>query len=138
MLHASTGDTDELVLDLTRAYEAEGLLTLTRSFVWHKEKLPRLELLDEYRYDGIPASWTERFVTWRKPELLRSGAVLLPGEGGGVEVSYNPGAVEPEIAAHMYRDHFGREQVWHSLDFHAVRPGSEGRFAFTFQFLQFL
>lgn len=135
VLHASTGDKDELSLDLTRAYEADGLLSLTRSFVWHKEKLPRLELLDEYRYEGVPGSWTERFVTWRKPLLLRSGVVLLPGAGGGVEVSYDPVAVEPEIAAHRYRDHFGREQVWHSLDFHAVRPGSKGRFAFTFQFL---
>ncbi|QSF43766.1 heparinase II/III family protein [Paenibacillus tianjinensis] len=135
VLHASTGDTDELSLDVTRAYEVEALLSLTRSFVWHKEKLPRLELLDEYRYEGVPGSWTERFVTWRKPLLLRSGVVLLPGAGGGVEVSYDPVAVEPEIAAHRYRDHFGREQVWHSLDFHAVRPGSGGRFAFTFQFL---
>ncbi|MBW4079859.1 heparinase II/III family protein [Paenibacillus sp. S150] len=136
VLHASAGDTDELTLDLTLAYRTAGLKSLIRSFVWRKERHPRLELWDEYRYGGIPASWTERFVTWRKPEILRPGAVLLPGSaGGGAEVSYDSGAVEPEITPHLYRDHFGREQVWHSLDFHALQPGSGGRFAFTFQFL---
>lgn len=135
VLHASTGGTDELTLDLTRAYQSEGLKSFIRSFVWHKEKRPRLELLDEYRYEGIPLSWTERFVTWRRPELHSPGVVLLPGKSGGVAVSYDSGTVAPEIAAHVYRDHFGRERVWHSLDFQALQPGSGGSFAFTFQFL---
>lgn len=136
VLRASAGERDELTLDLTRAYQVTGLQTLIRSLVWHKEEQPRLELTDTYQYEGIPASWTERFVTWREPKFLRPGALLLPGTTGrGVELTYDPLEVEPEIAAHVYRDHFGRETLWHSLDFHALQPGAEGKLAFTFQFL---
>lgn len=137
VLHVSTAaDKDELVVELSKAYEAAGLKSMVRSLVWHKEPLPRLELRDEYGYEGVPESWTERFVTWRRPEILRSGTVLLPGgNGGGVEVHYDDKLVQPEITAREYRDHSGRETLWHTLDFHVLRPGSEGRFAFTFQFL---
>ncbi|MNV90137.1 hypothetical protein D3C71_1844890 [compost metagenome] len=121
---------------MAQAYPVTGLQSLVRSLVWHKNELPRLELTDTWRYEGTPVSWTERFVTWRKPELLRSGAVLLPGiTGSGVEVTYDPQVVQPEFAAHVYRDHFGQDTVWHSLDFHVLQPGAEGRLAFTFQFL---
>ncbi|MNF05869.1 hypothetical protein D3C80_2056970 [compost metagenome] len=50
-------------------------------------------------------------------------------------MTYDPAVVELQINEHVYRDHFGQEQVWHSLDFQAVRPGSEGSYAFTFQFI---
>ncbi|MBY9077419.1 hypothetical protein KIH86_25115 [Paenibacillus sp. HN-1] len=137
VLHAAAAaDRDELTLDLTKAYGAGGLTSLVRSLVWYKEEFPCLALTDEYRYDGKPSSWIERFVSWRKPELIRPGSVLLQGEnGGGVRVSYDPAALGPEVTAHMYRDHFGRDTVWHSLDFHAVQPGDTGRFSFTFQFI---
>lgn len=137
VLHAATGGAaDKLTLDLTAAYEAEGLQSLIRTLVWHKEELPRLELIDKYSYAGVPESWTERFITWRKPEELSPGTVLLPGqESGGVKVTYDPAAVGLQINEHVYRDHFGQDQVWHSLDFQAVRPGSEGSYAFTFQFI---
>lgn len=137
VLYAAAGtDRDELKLELSKAYETEGLKSLVRSLVWHKEELPRLELCDEYLYEGAPESWTERFVTWRQPEHLRPGIVLLPGsDGGGVEVHYDNTLVEPEFTLREYRDHYGRETVWHTLDFHVLRPGSEGRFVFTFQFL---
>lgn len=137
VLHASAaGEQDELTLEMTQAYQITGLQSLVRSLVWYKEELPRLELTDAYRYEGNPASWTERFVTWREPKLLRPGALLLPGAAGnGVEVNYDPLAVQPEIAGHEYRDHFGRETRWYSLDFHVLQPGAEGKLAFTFQFL---
>lgn len=137
VIHAGTAaDRDELTLELSLAYRVEGLRHLVRSLVWHKEQRPRLELSDQYRFEGAPSSWTERFVTWRRPELLRPGAVLLPGiAGGGIEVGYDDHAVEPVIVPHVYRDHFGRDTVWHSLDFHALQPGPEGKFTFTFQFI---
>ncbi|UQZ32710.1 hypothetical protein C2I18_03535 [Paenibacillus sp. PK3_47] len=137
VLHASAApDKDELVVELSGAYETPGLKSLVRSLVWHKEPLPRLELCDEYSCEGAPESWTERFVTWRRPELLEAGTVLLPGSaGGGVEVHYDDKLVQPEITAREYRDHSGRETLWHTLDFHVLHPGPEGRLAFTFQFL---
>lgn len=137
VLHASTSvEKDEMTVELSHAYELEGLQSLIRTLVWYKEKLPRLELFDEYHYSGGLESWTERFVTWRRPEILRSGVVLLPGtQAGGVEVIYDAQVVEPEITVREYRDHFGRDTIWFTLDFHAIQPGPEGRFAFTFQFL---
>lgn len=137
VLHASAAaDKDELVVELSKAYGAEGLKSLVRSLVWHKERLPRLELCDEYCYEGVPESWIERFVTWRRPELLKAGTVLLPGSAGDrVEVHYDDKLVRPEITALEYRDHFGRETLWHTLDFHVLHPGPEGKLVFTFQFL---
>lgn len=137
VLHASAAvEKDELKLELSQAYEVEELQSLIRSMVWYKGQHPRLELMDEYQCNGKSVSWTERFVTWRRPKILRSGVVLLPGTGvGGVEVTYDVQIVEPEITAREYRDHFGRDTVWHTLDFHALQPGSEGKLAFTFQFI---
>lgn len=136
VLHAMAGKQDELMLALTRAYQVTGLKSLIRTLVWHKEKLPRLELTDNYRYEGNPESWTERFVTWREPKLLRPGAILLPGsKGHGVQVTYDLKVVEPQIKTHVYQDHFGQETLWHSLDFHVLHPGAEGKLVFNFQFL---
>ncbi|OMC77264.1 hypothetical protein BSO21_35820, partial [Paenibacillus odorifer] len=136
VLHASAEENDELTLDLTQAYQVTGLQSLIRSFVWHKEECPRLELTDTYRYAGIPASWTERFVTWREPKLLHPGTLLLPGTTArGVEVTYDSLKVEPEITVHVYRDHFGMEKLWYSLDFHVLQLGAVGKLVFTFQFL---
>lgn len=137
VLYASASvEKDELKLELSQAYEVEELQSLIRSMVWYKGQHPRLELVDEYQYNGKPVSWTERFVTWHRPKILRSGVVLLPGTGvGGVEVTYDVQIVGPEITAREYRDHFGRDTVWHTLDFHALQPGSEGKLAFTFQFI---
>ena len=92
--------------------------------------------MDQYRYKGMLVSWTERFGTLRRPKMLRSGVVLLPGTGvDGVELTYDVQIVEPEITAREYRDHFGRDTVWYTLDFHALQPGSEGKLVFTFQFI---
>lgn len=138
MLHASAGEErDELTLELAGAYPVSGLKSLVRSLVWHKEERPRLELTETYQYNGAPASWTERFVTWRRPELLQPGSVLLPGSiaGNGVQVAYDPQLVQPEINAHVYKDHYGRDTQWHSLDFQLLRPEAEGVLRFTFQFL---
>ncbi|MFD1905289.1 hypothetical protein ACFTAO_32190 [Paenibacillus rhizoplanae] len=137
MLHASAAAVkDELTLELARAYPVAGLQSLVRSLVWHKEELPRLELTDTYRYDGTPASWTERFVTWRRPELTGPRQVLLPGaDGHGVQVTYDPQIVRPEITAHVYQDHYGQDTVWHSLDFQVLQPGAEGVLVFTFEFM---
>ncbi|MEK4349979.1 heparinase II/III family protein [Paenibacillus sp. FSL R5-0475] len=137
VLYASAAvEKDELKLELSQAYEVEELQSLIRSMVWYKGQHPRLELMDEYQYNGKSVSWTERFVTWRRPKMLRSGVVLLPGTGvGGVELTYDVQIVEPEITAREYRDHFGRDTVWHTLDFHALQPGSEGKLVFTFQFI---
>lgn len=136
VLRAESGKQDELTLDLTRAYQVTGLRSFIRTLVWHKEEHPRLELTDTYRYEGNPESWTERFVTWREPKLLRPGAIQLPGaKGRGVEVIYDLSVVEPEIIEHVYRDHFGQETIWHSLDFHVIHPGAEGKLVFQFQFI---
>lgn len=139
VLHAQTEpDRDELTLELAAAYNFGGLKSLVRSLVWHKDGAPRLELADEFRMDAAPERWTERFVTWLRPDLLSSGTVLLPGmtgSCGGVEVRYDPALVEPEIAAHEFRDHFGVVRAWHTLDFHVIAPESSGRIAFTFQFV---
>ncbi|WP_238650330.1 heparinase II/III family protein [Paenibacillus piscarius] len=138
VLHASAEEErDELTLELAGAYPVSGLKSLVRSLIWHKEERPRLELTDTWQYDGTPASWTERFVTWRRPELLHPGSVLLPGEtaGNGAVVAYDPQLVQLEINAHVYNNHYGRETPWHSLDFHVLRPEAEGVLRFTFQFL---
>ncbi|AIQ35129.1 hypothetical protein R50345_11240 [Paenibacillus sp. FSL R5-0345] len=137
VLYASTAPVrDELTLELSQAYEVEELQSLIRSIVWYKERRPRLELTDEYRFNGKLVGWTERFVTWCRPKILRTGVVLLPGtDVGGVEVIYDAQIVEPEITAREYRDHFGRETAWYTLDFHLLQPGAVGKLAFTFQFI---
>lgn len=126
---------DELTLELSRAYGMGSLKSLVRSLTWHKEELPRLELTDEYRFGGTPSSWTERFVTLSRPEIMQPGVAVLRGaKGGGIKVFYDSQSVQPEIAAHVYRNHFGEGTAWHSLDFHALRLCPEGKFIFNFQF----
>lgn len=137
VLHAQIGaDRDEWTMELRGAYDSPQLQSLTRALIWHKGEQPHLELTDSYRYDGTPSNWCERFVTWRQPEcVLDTGKVILPGEKGHVEIEYDLQRCHVVITPRHYRNHFGVDTAWYSVDFEAAELGMEGTFYFIFRFV---
>ncbi|WP_411349018.1 hypothetical protein [Paenibacillus sp. WLX2291] len=137
VLHAQIGaERDEWTVELNGAYDIPQLQSLTRSLIWHKGAQPYVKLTDSYVYDGTPSSWRERFVTWKQPELaVNEGTVILPGEHGQVEVEYDPQRCQVVITPQRYRDHFGVDTVWYSVDFDVIKPGAEEALTFIFRFV---
>ncbi|MNO85118.1 hypothetical protein D3C76_764800 [compost metagenome] len=70
---------DVLVLDLTKAYASENLISFTRSCQFHTHTL-RIE--DQYSFVSKPVSIIERFVTFIEPNLQRDGEIMLQAENG--------------------------------------------------------
>lgn len=139
VLEAATGGTrDELRLDLTGAYEEPGLKRFTRSFVWDKMELPALELTDEFRFVLQPEALAERVVTPLRPVMNGNGEVLLARTGGGkraLRIVYDGQRLEPAAQPHTFRNHFGRDETWYSLDFIVKQPGLTERVRLKFEFV---
>lgn len=129
---------DKLTMELSSAYPLDELTSFTRSWSWHKSKLPSLVLQDEFCFKAAPGSLTERFVTLLPPVLAaESGLIVLPGREGkaALELRYNADLLRPEISRRTFRDHFGRDAVWYTVDFHALQLKRTMRFQFQFQFV---
>ncbi|WP_019909855.1 heparinase II/III family protein [Paenibacillus sp. HW567] len=134
---AAGGGADVLKLDLTRAYGHVPLERLTRSFRWHGEgELPVLELIDEFRFGGVPETLTERFVTFCRP-VLEEGSIVLEGKDGRrLRICSGGGPLNAEITEHTYNDHFGAVKTWYGLDYHALgKLDKQARYEFKFQFM---
>ncbi|NHN31315.1 heparinase II/III domain-containing protein [Paenibacillus agricola] len=67
---------DEMVLDLSQAYDSANLLKLQRLFRFDKAK-GSLVLEDEYVFKEQPTSVTERFVSFLQPTLISPGVIRL-------------------------------------------------------------
>lgn len=119
-------------LDITAAYSAPRLSSLVRELVWRKSGLPSLKLTDEFTFTFPPGSVVERIVTMCPPMIPEaegaggkelSGSLLLQGEGSrhAARVVYDPGLLRPIVTERVYRDHFGKETPWYTVDFELLR-----------------
>jgi hypothetical protein len=138
-LQASIGEReDRLQFEMRRAYRLPHLTSLVRQFVWHKSETPMLVLRDRFAFSAPPSSIVERIVTKLEP-VLDGGALTLKGEGGRrLWIRFDPDAVQPSVACHTYRDHFGKDTLWYSMDFSVRQPERklEHCVELTFQFAQ--
>jgi hypothetical protein len=136
VLEASTSDAeDRLVVELSGAYKNDKLVSLKREWVWHKELRTVLTLTDEYRFHTVPGSLTERMVTLIQPVVHNNGTIVLSGNGlKEVRVQYDPVLLQPSIGEHSFRNHFGVDTVWYSLDFivKVTEPLTKAVFRFEF------
>ncbi|MCC3375762.1 hypothetical protein [Cohnella sp. REN36] len=127
---------DRLALELAGTYGHPGLRSLVRRFVWRKSARPTLMLTDEYDFAASPDRVTERLVSRTVPEPAEPGVILLRGERRSVRLAYDADILEPEIASRVFRNHFGADERYYTIDLHVRKPVvSTLRIALNFQFL---
>lgn len=137
VLEAVPGESfDVLRLDLTAAYECPGLKTLTRSLIWNKVDLPILELRDEYQFSFLPQKLVERIVTKIEPFAVRPGELILTGKGKrSLKIHFDAEKLEPMWEIRSFRNHFGVEESWYSLDFVVRQHECVLQIALKFEFV---
>lgn len=115
-------DTNELELELSLAYESVHLQSLRRCFKWHKTlktEKPCLELTDKYSFNVMPEQVTERFICAIKPQLI-DGNIELKTEDLILRITYAKETLKPVINELEHMDHFGRKQIFYTLDFNLI------------------
>ncbi|MUG47666.1 hypothetical protein GNP95_22185 [Paenibacillus woosongensis] len=134
---ASGASESRMTVELSRAYDSQELQSFTRSWLWRKEELPRLELRDKFSFSKMPDTLVERFVTLIQPEVpLEQGRLLLVRGNLTLELVYDDRQLRAEVTERTYRDHFGKDQVWYALDFHVLQPQEQLELCFLFRFIQ--
>ncbi|MFB5673756.1 heparinase II/III family protein [Paenibacillus terreus] len=133
VLQATVHDSEvSFRLDITAAYSAPRLSSLVRELVWRKSGLPSLKLSDEFNFTSLPGSVVERLVTMCPPVIPEAegaggkgvfGSLLLRGEGSrhAARVVYDTELLKPIVTERVYRDHFGRDTPWYTVDFELRR-----------------
>jgi hypothetical protein len=114
--------TNELELELASAYEDVHLQGLRRCLKWHKTletEKPYLELTDKYCFTAMPEQVTERFICAVKPQLV-DGHVELRRDDLSIQVIYAKDNLKPVINELEHMDHFGKNQVFYTLDFKLI------------------
>lgn len=99
---SGTTGRDVFVLEISRAYNDNSLVSLLRSFVFEKTAAPKLTVKDSYTFEHAPSSVTERFVTFREPKLLSPGRVEIQGERGRIFVVYDPNVLEFSVEKDIF------------------------------------
>ncbi|CAH0122687.1 hypothetical protein PAE9249_05273 [Paenibacillus sp. CECT 9249] len=131
-----SGGVCRFAVELSGAYDCADLQSLTRTWIWDKTGLPCLSLQDDFRFRAAPDRLTERFVALIKPDYAGPGRLLLRRGGLMLELHYDDRQLRSEVSARTYRDHFGQEQVWYTLDFHVLRSELQFGIRFLFKFVQ--
>lgn len=129
-----TEEKDELVIELTSAYDVPSLQSLERSLVWHKEESPYLELTDSYSFSAIPEQVVERFICAMKP-LIEDDKVELAANNVTLQISYSTDLLDPSITEMEHIDHFGNKKIFYALDFKIIAPAlrMDTKLVFSFQ-----
>lgn len=125
-VHAHGAD---LTLDLTSAYEVNGLTALRRAFSWHRDT-GELLLVDEVEADR-PLSLEEVFVSRLRPGLSSDG-VVWTGTAARARLRLPDGCVAQIETVHT-TDHDGAPDTVHllRLGFDAVHQRARLPFRFT-------
>lgn len=135
--HASSETESRMIVELSKAYNCGDLLSFKRSWLWRKGGLPSLALKDEFSFTNKPSSLVERFVTRIQPNKLPGeGRLLLSRSDLTLELVYDHRQLQADITERIYRDHFGKDQVWYTLDFHVLQPEKLLELSFLFQFVR--
>ncbi|MED4959603.1 hypothetical protein P9747_33265, partial [Paenibacillus macerans] len=71
------------------------------------------------------------------PQMNGNGEVLLAAGGGkrALRIVYDGQRLEPAAQPHTFRNHFGRDESWYSLDFIVKQPGLTERVRLKFEFV---
>ncbi len=127
---------DVLALDLSAAYDMATLVSLTRTFLWHKTpEAPTLVIEDRLVQEGMPLPVTERFVSFHEPEIATDG-VWIRGRNGAVRLSLdmraahegtpdNTGGFVPRVDRQTYKGHRGEERVLWRINYVCAAPAAD-------------
>lgn len=124
--------TDQLQMDLAKAYKDPTLQHLKRSFQWNKQDKPVLKIKDSYRFSKKPKSIVERLVApVMTIDKVKNGFVL--GRRLLVQFDYNQLKFTKEITE--YSDHSGGVKQVMLLHFDLIHPKEKCEIEIQFKFL---
>ncbi|WP_157794081.1 heparinase II/III family protein [Paenibacillus donghaensis] len=124
-----------LSMELSGAYECGRLESFQRTWIWDKTGLPSLSLQDKFLFAELPGGLTERFVTPIRPEYAGPGRLRLSGGLLALEIQYDSERLSAEVVERTYRNHFGKDTIWYTLDFQVRNPEICLSFEFLFRYI---
>lgn len=95
-------DQDVVLMDIAKAYGEPNLESLLRKFVFEKTGDARLILNDEYTFEQVPASLTERLVTFFQPQESGESVIRVAGVNSSMDILFNPQVFTPVIRQASY------------------------------------
>lgn len=132
---SSTCDNEIFSMDIAKAYSDSNLLSLKRSFVFEKNRQPRLVLKDSYRFAKSPKAITERFVTFREPMLLAPGKAEIPGDSGSIILLYDADKLDFSVTKDIFYTPIAVPMDIYLMNLEVIKPELEFTVEVTFEIL---
>jgi hypothetical protein len=109
---------DLLRMEMASAYHVRGLKALVRELRWSKTETPALTLTDDFIFTRKPLSIVERIVSYCQPSLEEGGIVRLYDKAGDSQaiIRFDELQLEASVSQRTYRDHFGQNCNWYTID----------------------
>lgn len=128
---------EQVIIDLTRAYDVKNLQHLKRMFTWKKQGLPSLHLKDSYTFTEMPTSIIERFITPMVMIEENKEGLILQGKGKKkLKIYYQKEKLQFSQKNMTFSNHHGEVQEFIALDFSVKLLDKKCTAEFTFQFVE--
>lgn len=126
ILEQTTTEKNEVfVMDISKAYSDEALISLVRAFTFDKTPQPRLILKDSYIFKDRPEAVTERFVSFKAPTLVKQGKVKISGNTGSVIIYYDPDLLDFSVEKNIFINHIAQPEDIYFLNLKVKVPEKE-------------
>jgi hypothetical protein len=121
ILQVSKGEQeDTFELDIAKAYQQPHLIGLKRRFTWLKQARPLLHIESTFEFTELPSQVVDRFVTTIEPNINIEGnnyVMLQHSNQSRLIIMYDPLQVKLTVESRAYRNHYGQDTAWFTLDF---------------------
>jgi hypothetical protein len=107
-------------MELSSAYHVPELKSLVREIRWRKSDSPVLIITDDIVFAAKPEAIVERIVALNAASVEEGGVVRIggkAGEGAAAFIRYDESLFEATVERRAFRDHFGQEKSWYTIDF---------------------
>lgn len=122
IINVKTSDNEDVFeLDISKAYDIEGLNKLVRKLSFDKSESGKLLLRDSYSFAIKPEMVTERFVSFNEPKL-QDGIIELEGKNGKVKISFDSTILSPSYQKEPFVNHMSKLQDLYCIDLTVINP----------------
>ncbi|SFP33920.1 heparinase II/III family protein [Salibacterium halotolerans] len=118
-------------LELGGTYPVSGLTSFHRTFIWHKQEKPVLEIHDAFDLEKAPADITEQFILGDLLWTQKTSGVIA---AEGMHIYYDPSQMHPVLSREYFMNHDGEKEFYQCLKLHARNPTQTGIMKIAFSF----
>ncbi|WP_058306579.1 heparinase II/III family protein [Gracilibacillus massiliensis] len=125
---------DQIEVDMTEAYQDQTLERFTRTYTSNKEHTS-LVMKDFFQFSQEPDMLIESFIVADLPYYLKEGYILLTGNKGELELSYDNKKVGSTVRRRHFINHQGLKEYFLHILFELKQPTKilDLEFAFVFK-----